>query len=163
MDTLANARRELWEAMKAGGGECACCKRFAKLYRYSISKAQISASNWIVRKSGVKRAWVNVQDRAPKWLLRSNSHGKLVHWGLLEQQPASEDGIHHSGVWRPTEFGMQFFHGNANVLKYALVFNNECLGRDGDEVSYNDLFDEFHYGELMKATALPLHNRSASA
>lgn len=152
MDTLAIAKRELWEDMKAEGGDCQCCGRFAKLYKYTISKAQIAAFHWIVNRCGWK-GWVDVQETAPKWLLRSNSHGKLVHWGLLESKPNSEAALHCSGIWRPTDFGLRFYNGDETVQKYALVFNNKCLGHDGEQKAYDDLYDKFHYQELMQETA----------
>jgi hypothetical protein len=146
-DTLASAKKELWEEMKRGGIDCPCCGRYARLYPYSISKAQIASFQWIMLNTSDKKPFVNVQAQAPKWLLRSNSHGKLVHWGLVHSS------IYDSGWWGITDFGKKFFYGETSVRQYALVFNNQCYGFKGAEKWYGDVYDRFHYADLMQQHA----------
>jgi hypothetical protein len=152
-DTLAIAKKELWEEMKRGGIDCPCCGRYARLYVRTIGKAQIAAFQWIMLNTTEKKPFINVQAKAPKWLLRSNSHGKLVHWGLLQQQLSDDDSIHHSGVWGVSEFGQRFFYGEASIRQYALVFNNQCFGFEGAEKWFCDVYDRFYYAELMQQHA----------
>jgi hypothetical protein len=150
-DTLALAKRELWDAMQGDGMACPCCKRFAKLYPYTISSAQAAAFKWIVDHTG-RGKYIDVQANAPRWLLQSNSHGKLVHWSLLHTQKTKDPRTKTSGMWGPTEFGMDWFAGHTSVHKYALVFADKCHGLRGDPVKFGDVFDRYAYNILMATT-----------
>lgn len=152
-DTLATAKADLWNEMKIDGMDCPCCGRFAKLYRYTISKAQAAAFNWIVLASDEGHMFAAVQELAPKWLLRSNSHGKLALWGLLETKLSDDPGVHCPGLWRPTEYGMQWWRGEITVPKYALVFDSKVHGFAGPDIWFGSRFDPFHFAELMGARA----------
>lgn len=152
IDTLAAAKRELWEAMKGKGAACPCCARFAKLHPYQISQAQAHAFRWIVDNVG-QDGFIDVQGNAPRWLLQSNSHGKLVHWALLQTKPTDDRATKMSGVWGPTQFGMDWFNGLVTVQKYALVFDNKCHGHRGPAVKFTDVFERFSYDVLMAVTA----------
>ena len=152
---MQHAKRELWESMKAEGMECPCCKRWAKLNPYSISKAQASTFKWIVENTGPNQ-YVDVQEKAPRWILKSNSHGKLVHHDLLRPKANEDPSKKSSGFWGPTAFGLEWYNGNATVQKFALVFDEKCLGRRGKDVRFSDVFDPFHYRKMMATHAADL-------
>lgn len=160
-DTLSAAKKELWEGMEKEGIDCPCCGRFAKMYRYTISKAQIAAFHWIAMHS-LANEYIEVQRDAPRWLLQSNSHGKLVHWGLLEQKPNVSDETHKSGCWRLTKLGWKFHRGLASVQQYALVFNNKCFGHEGEEQYFRDRFESFHYADLMSREVAEVTNANSN-
>ncbi len=149
---LEQAKRELWETMKGQGGDCPCCGRFAKLYTYTISRAQVHALAWIA-KNTAPREFINVQAEAPTWILRSNSHGKLVHWGLLHTRTNNDDSKRDAGAWGVTDFGRKWIAGEVTIRKHALVFDNKCHGHKGEAIRYDDVFSPFHYRDLMDQEA----------
>lgn len=149
IDTLAAAKRELWEAMKGKGMACPCCQRFAKVQPTPITRAQVNAFRWICDNLGPD-GFVEVQRVAPDFVKTSNSHGKLKHWDLLQQKPNKDTGKKCSGVWGPTEFGREFLGGRERVQKYALLWDDRCFGFRGEFLRYDDLFDPFDYGKLMQ-------------
>lgn len=152
IDELALAKANLWERMKGDGDDCPCCGRFAKLYTYTISRAQVHAFAWIAKNTD-PRGFVNVQEKAPRWLLKSNSHGKLVHWSLLHTMQNEDQAKKTPGRWGVTDFGRKWIAGQITVRKTALVFDNKCHGHAGPPVRYDDIFSPFHYGELMRVNA----------
>lgn len=151
-DTLQVAKAELWEAMKGKGTDCPCCGRFAKLYPYRISRAQVHAFAWIA-KNTPPRGFINVQENAPRWILQSNSHGKLVHWSLLQTRVNEDNSKKDAGMWGVTDFGRKWIAGHVTIRAIALVFDNKCHGHRGEVLKYSDVFSPFHYGELMESTA----------
>ena len=153
--TVALARAELREAAKGKGARCPCCDKFARVAKTPISRAMVHAFEWICRESQKKggQDFVPVQRTAPGWIKDSNSHAKLAKWGLLEDCDPFDDSTKRSGHWRPTMKGLRWRAGQIGVRKYALIYNNECLGFDGPMMQYRDHFSKFHYGELLQLQA----------
>ena len=79
---------------------------------------------------------------------------KLYHWGLIEEM-AKDPGDttrRTSGLWRPTEKGVQFVQCLLQVPKRVYLYNNEILGWDDQTVTIRDaLGTKFDYAELMGA------------
>lgn len=128
--TLKEARAEFAADLK-NGTVCPCCCRYARVNKVVISKAMVMALGWLCRHSlpGIEDGWVRVQDSAPKWILRSNSHAKLTHWGLIERK-AVPGGGKGSGVYRPTRRGRLFIDGHLSVPKAQFVYNDKAIKAD---------------------------------
>lgn len=122
------------------GTVCPCCGRYAKINKFSINGSMVRALSWIAEESErTVDGWAMVQENGPDWIKRSNSHAKLLHWGLLERK-AVDDGVDKvcSGIYRPTKSGVDFLLGRLLVKKFALVYNNITLLLDGPMVGVDD-------------------------
>lgn len=151
MKTLEDAMREFITGVK-DGTFCPCCQRYAKVNKVSINKSMAKALEWISKNAEVGGKWVYVQERGPDWMKRSNSHAKMLHWGLLERAETDED-KKHSGVYRPTEKGMKFLAGDIKVRKYMAIYNNINIKPDGigPLVSFEDCMGEsFDYKSMVR-------------
>lgn len=79
----------------------------------------------------------------------------LRHWGLIEEHVEKREDGGRAGVWRVTLTGEAFLlrHG-ASVPQYAVVYNDECLRLEGEQVTIRDaLGSAFDYDELMNTYA----------
>ena len=148
---LQGAKKELWEKMKGKGGDCPCCGRFAKVYKRPLNKTQVRALYWMMqsRSSWDKNGYMEIAGKAPVWILNSNQHTILKHWGFVEPKPHPSGKKKDSGWWRITNSGLDFLNGKP-VNKYVFLFNDRVLGTDGPEVTFADIFDLFDYEQLMR-------------
>lgn len=143
--TVAEAKA----ALTAAGGTCPCCGQLVKLYKRKLH-AQMAA--WLcslVRQSGPDLHWVSI-DELPA---RGGDYGKLVHWGLIEQQDkAPEDTKRRtSGLWRPTIAGRVWVQRGSAVPKYALVRLGQLVELTGELITVEDaLAEQFDYAQLME-------------
>lgn len=153
-DTLARARAMLNEQKFAVEGTvCPCCDRYAKVYPRQIHTSMARWLIQLVRRYSVEPRWYAVRE---PWALRINSGtgdtAKLRYWSMIEHRPKGEgdEKKKDSGKWKPTRIGVDFVHGLLPVPKYALEWDAECLGLDGDLVTIADcLGAKFDYRELM--------------
>lgn len=153
--TLVTARARLKEEIRTTkGGVCPCCDRFAKMYKRPLNATMVAGLYWIIDTNKEQDGYVSVAESAPVWLLRSNQHTILKHWGLVEQAPNEDNEmVSDSGRWRPTALGRAFADEKARVYKYALLFNDKCEGLVGELVFAKQIVDRFNYAELMTTGA----------
>jgi hypothetical protein len=103
-----------------------------------------------------KWGWIHIDNYLSGLNIKSSMKGgdnsKLRHWGLLEKQMGRRnDGSERVGYYRLTSKGRGFVQGILTVQKYALLFNSECYGLDGDFVNIHEcLGSHFNYDELMR-------------
>lgn len=136
------------------GTVCPCCHRYARMNKVAISRSMTLTLGWLCKHShpGVDQGWVRVQDTAPKWILRSNSHGKLVHWGLLERSPALHGG--GSGIYRPTAAGRRFIDGDTKVHKTLSIYNDKVVSASVELVDVTQcLGAPFDYETMVRRAA----------
>jgi hypothetical protein len=148
--TLNEARR-IWEVMAADkGGHCPCCDRFGKVYSTQISAVMAKSLLWMASKHGEE--WVNMPEKAPRWITRSNSFNKLKNWGLVSPMPVDQtDKTKSSGFWRVTAIGMKFAKGETKMPKYAFTYNDSVLKLSDETIHIQDCFGKkFNYAEVMQ-------------
>ncbi|MBB5167120.1 hypothetical protein [Mycobacterium sp. AZCC_0083] len=152
MPTVAEARAELAGHI-SDGMACPVCDQFAKEYRRKLTGQAARFLVAMYRKAGA--GWVYFPDLGRELNLGGGrgDEVKARFWGLIEAHPSEvkPDGSSRGGLWRLTEFGQQFVRGEARIAKYALVYNNQCVGLDGSETVDIDqaLGEKFDYRELM--------------
>lgn len=149
MKTLDEAKAELIKGV-IDGVICPCCGRLAKVNKIAITGSMVRSLSWIASESKkVTDGWVPVQDTAPGWLLRSNSHAKLIHWGLIERRESTTSTKLYSGVYRPTRDGVDFLNGDLSVKRWAFTYNNILLKLSGPLISAADCIStgKFTFGE----------------
>ena len=144
-DTLQAARREIREQIDEGV-TCPCCGQYAKRYKRAIYSTMARGLIWLVRES--KRTpggWVDIK-RAP---VRGGDYAKLGHWGMITQAEPS-GASKRSGLWRPTEKGIQFAYSAIRVPSHVFLFNGTVDGWADTTVDIREaLGHRFDYLELM--------------
>jgi len=148
--TLEDARERLFEKMADKGAKCPCCDRFAKIYKRPLNKTMVAGLRWINSAKKDDDGFVSVAASAPAWLLRTNQHTILKNWGLVEQARNEDPKKSDSGRWKVTDKGKRFLVG-WRIRKYALLYNDDCLGLEGPEISISEICNIFDYEELMAA------------
>jgi len=148
--TLIDAQKKFIAGIR-DGVKCPCCGRYAKVNKILITKTMVLALKWI-NEEGEKVGWVHVQETGPDWIKRSNSHAKLIHWGLLERKE-SDDGKKHSGIYRATLKGKDFLNDSLRVRKYMLIYNHKLLSPTGVGammLASDCMSEKFDYEKMVK-------------
>jgi hypothetical protein len=145
-DTLAQARHEV-RAKWRDGMDCPCCGQLVKLYRRKIDGHGARFLIWLVRSWNAKPGWYNRLEAPTFGQAVSGGAYALPHyWDLMEQQPNETNPrlpASRSGIWRPTKRGLLFAKNLLTLPKYALVFNGQCYGFEGEDVSISDALPEW--------------------
>lgn len=143
--------RGSWEAtIKDEGGYCPVCSRWGKIYARTLNRTMAHSLLWLHSQS-VDKSWVDVPKIAPRWLVRSNQLPTLKAWGLVERAPVDPKlKTKHSGMWRPTELGVQFVLQKATVAKKVYTYNDTVQFVSLEQVSLADCLDnDFNYQATM--------------
>jgi hypothetical protein len=154
-NTLGEARahvRENWEK----GLRCPCCGQWVQRYAYSLHSGMARVLILVYHADKINLmeggdGWIHVENYLVDVGVKIKGvHGKLRHWGLLEQKPNDDPKKHDSGIWRITDKGRQFVEGTILVPKKVLMYNERFLGFDGEDISIRQaLGKRFDYTELM--------------
>ena len=152
METLAEGRAYI-DANRLAGVSCPCCGRLAKEYRRAMNSGMARSLLWLV---GVyDGVWVDVPKTGPKHVVRSREFDKLQHWGLVEQVENTDDSKRSSGMWRPTQDGIDFVLGDVMVASHMHIYQNEVVGWSKVSITIKEaLGKKFDYSELMAVQAL---------
>jgi len=129
---------------------CPCCGRNGQVIRRTVHSSMAASLVWLV---GVFRRtgdWVYIPDEAPRWLINTREWGRMRYWGLVEPRPNIDNRKRTSGVWRPTQLGMDFSDGFVRIPKYVYIFDDTIIERSGDMIHVKDaLGKKFSYEELV--------------
>lgn len=150
MTSLEEARDLVETKIRGKGIHCPCCGKWCKMDKRPINWKMVNALYWIYDNTQLGD-FVDVPRNAPAWLLASNQHSTLKHWGLVERAPNTDSKKKHSGLWRVTPKGMQAMMGEP-IPKYAFIFDDRCYGFDGPMILLKDVKNRFDYAELMRGT-----------
>lgn len=149
-DTLAEARDTL-RANLDDGSKCPCCDQFARRYKRKLNSDMARSLILIVDEylhEPHDTSWVDIQEID----VRGGDYAKLRHWGLLESRPNDDDTKRTSGLWRPTELGIDFAQGRARMPSHVYIYNNKVDGFTDSTITIREaLGDAFDYAELWKA------------
>jgi hypothetical protein len=148
---LEDVRNEVLDGIKNKDGMvCPTCDQFCKMYKRKLNAGMAATLCWLVRE--FKGDWINIPQCAPRFVIKSNEHGKLAHWKLVEQKSNLDDPTKKdSGIWKPTELGISFVNQESNVPKHVFLYNNSVQGFSDSTTSIKEaLGDKFDYSELMK-------------
>jgi hypothetical protein len=160
------AAREWLSSRLAKGGVCPCCRRWAKVNRYTIGSTATRALITLVRLSAQRPGeWIHSKEvsaaiagvPADKMLAcTGDGMTKLELWALVRSKPNDDDpNKRELGLRQPTQAGIDFVHGRLRVARWAEVYDNVLLRLDASEtVNVRDTLKErFSYEELMSAVA----------
>lgn len=156
--TLNEARQELNRGLDKGV-RCQCCGQFAKIYRRKLNSGM---ARWLIALYQASIAkpeqpffHVNslmkiVAAQSQNITYGSSDFGKLRHWEMIEEKPNADVTKKQSGYWKITDDGKAFVRRQRKVQKYVLLYNNNCVGFDGPDISIIDsLGSHFSYSDLM--------------
>ncbi len=147
--TIAMAKDWLVKQSVRKGAACPCCTQFVKVYKRKLNAGMARTLIWLVCSTNPGE-WLDVPKSAPRYVLRSNEHGKLQHWGLLQQRPQGAAKVKH--FWMATPLGRDFVHQRTTVPGHVYLYNNQCLGFTNEQSTIVEaLGKRFDYAELMKA------------
>ena len=136
--------RETWRnAIEGDGAYCPCCDKWGKVYKMKLSQHLALCLRWIAT-HGDEDGWVDVQNSAPRWILKSKTYNLLVHWGLIQGRDK------RSGVWRATPRGRDFINANCTMPAAVYIYNNQVWGVDATQTSFRGCFGKhFNFDEMM--------------
>lgn len=145
----------LWATIREGaswvkarlldGVACPVCGQRAQLYKRTITSTMARALIVMWNEAGLD--WVHLPTLVGA--LRADE-AKLVHWGLIEEQPDERDDGGRAGIWRITDLGVRFVQGEAKVPKYACIYNKRCFGHEGPDVTIHECLGvKFRLDELL--------------
>ena len=96
--------------------------------------------------------WVHVEDYFVSiGVTMKGVHGKLKHWGLLEQKENTDDAKNKNGLWRITELGRDFVEGKVSMNRAVFLYLDRVRDYDDTPVTiFEALGTKFNYAELMQ-------------
>lgn len=144
--------RGMWRtAIEADGGHCPCCDRWGKIYPRSLNETMARSLVWLAHHSA-NGDWVDIPQRGPRWLVRSNQLPTLRWWGLVERLETDDKTKKHSGFWRATEMGVMFAQNRFEVPKKVYTYNAEVESFSEEFVTIKDCVENFDYSAVMGET-----------
>ena len=148
--TFLDKLRFAWRVdIDGDGGHCPCCDRWGKIYPRSLNETMARSLLWLVNQSA-NDDWIDVPQRAPRWLVRSNQLPTLRWWGLVERLDTEDKTKKHSGFWRATESGVLFAQNRLQVPKKVYTYNAEVEGFSQELVTIKDCIENFDYSAVME-------------
>ena len=141
----------LWrETIKHEGGYCPVCQRWGKIYKRNLNKTMAGSLIWLCKQE-TKDGWIDVPAKAPKWVVASNQLSTLKWWGLVERCIPEGDGRKKfSGLWRPTQKGIDFANNKITLPKAVYTYNDMVEDFSSEEIFIEQCFDEyFDYQDVM--------------
>lgn len=134
------------------GTTCPCCDRPVKLYDRPIREGLAKVLIWMTKKWLESGEWVDVHGEAPREYIKNfRDFTILRHWGLIVKKESDDSKKKNSGLWRPTELGIQFHRNEISVPKIAILYNNKPVDFSEEKIKISDTFGEyFDYEAIMK-------------
>lgn len=142
--------------------KCPCCGRHSQIYKrmlhHSVGRQLIHLyKNGCY--NGSQKMALHSFAHASALILPGNSgagdFSKAKYWDLIEPAPAymvPED-KRATGYWRLSQCGVRFVLGEHTIPKIAIVFDDEVIRFEGENVNISQVLGEkFNYTQLMSAT-----------
>lgn len=143
-DSLYIAKKKWQDTIGGKGGHCPCCGKWGKVNKYKLSQALALALKWIVDHGHPQTGWVDVQNKAPRWMLKSKTYPLLAHWNLIES------GGKRSGVWKANAAGVAFASGLGSIPSAVYTYDNTVWAYDKEQTSFRGCFGRhFDFDEMM--------------
>jgi hypothetical protein len=131
------------QTIKGDGGNCPCCGKWGKVYKTKLNQHLALCLKWMVDHAG-EDGWVDVQNRGPRWMLKSKTYPLLEHWNLIESK------ANRSGIWRATSSGNQFVKSQISLPEAVYIYDNRRWGFEDKLVMFRQCFGKhFNFEELM--------------
>ena len=152
-DELAIQRKQ------SGGTRCPCCTQYVKEYKRKLSKnmarflqSLVFQSELAKGKSPTGSGWVHFK----KCEYGSHDYPYVSDFGLAERHPDKQ------GYYRPTQLGIMFAFGKADIPAHIYTYNGKVTGEDNARIKISDVkFERFDLesmlqGEIPQADTQPV-------
>jgi hypothetical protein len=156
MDTTIKAAREYVHHHKfMKGTRCPVCDRRVKVDVRVFNRSMARGLIWLVVASRARVAsdgveWVDVQRTAPRWMVQTQQFATTRYWGLIEPMPNEDKRKKDSGIWRPTQKGIDFVENGTLIPAAAGFYNGKVDHFSSEQVDISECFGvAFDYGQLM--------------
>ena len=130
---------------------CGCCGQKVQLYKRTFNGNMARALALIYKLAN--KDYIHVQKEFSKLNLRATSmdYIQLSRWKMIESKPNPKDpDKKDSGLWRITDYGIQFLNKSIKVPAFVYVYDNKTHSYSTLEVSIIDIIDKkFKYSELF--------------
>ena len=155
---MARALKKEMRPKMEDGCQCPVCDQLAKIYKVKLNSGMARCLIWMYNRPQMlgeaypHSTWVDIPLQAPREIIKSRSHGRLAHWGLIEAKPNVDDpSKKDSGLWRLTLKGLSFTSGGLRVPKHVFLYNNIVEGWSEEQTTIEEaLGNHFNYEELMR-------------
>lgn len=147
--TVAEVRA--WIAKNAERGvRCPCCHGYCKVYPIHFVSQMAYTLIWMVRVFERNQRWINIPKEAPKNIIGSRCYDKLTLWGLVEIKENTNTKKRTSGIWRPTQKGIDFVHRKITVSAVTYEYRGMIITASARQVDVVEtLKKKWDYQELM--------------
>lgn len=139
---------------------CTECGQLVKIYGRSIYKKLALQLVSLVEEWEAGRGdgdgYVHLRATIQSKQTGGGDFAKLRLWAppLIEQKINDDTAKRASGMWRPTQAGVDFVRGRLRVPTHIFLYNDTVLSVSSELGSINDALGEaFHYGEMMATEA----------
>jgi hypothetical protein len=147
--SLAEARKWLrTRAATLKQYECPCCKQDVQVFKRKLNANMARFLISLTYEHLVRGDWVHYK----KCSYRGRDYPYLPAWGLAETAANEDSKKRSSGLWRPTEKGIDFVYGRIKVPTHAYIFDNQYLKHTRELIDIRGVLKEpFDFAELMRA------------
>lgn len=139
-----------------GEDTCPCCQQYTKVYKrklYSTPTIYLMALYKLMQVEDRYYHLNEVMSSIKNWKTYNlvSDVGKAELFGLVKRKGNDFMSDKKStGYWKLTRTGIAFVRGEITIPKYAIVYNGEVYGYEGEQVDVGQcLGDKFSYSELM--------------
>ena len=130
---------------------CPMCGQYAKKYRRKFNSAIAKFLIKLYRLQSAYDRYYTTRELYPRDNKASTKGVLARHWGLIEVRETQNEGGAPAGTFKLTEKGLRFVNRLEYVPAYVYIYNGECLGLDGDQLSILEaLGNKFDYEELLR-------------
>ena len=156
-ELVRSARNDV-RSLRIKGTICPCCDQHVKEYRRSLSSNSAKFLGSLTRK--YIETTMNDIDGNDGWIhykdceFTSRDYPALAWWGLAITNRDKTKKKRTTGLWKPTELGLDFVCGRAKVYKHLFTYNGDVTRVDDSSVlvSFTDVFDNhFNYEDLINS------------
>jgi len=146
-DTLVEARSKLLEAIDdPSGALCPCCGLTAARRWIKLDSNMTMFLLSLIREHNRTGDWVHYDQCRYK----GRNYPWLAHWKLIEDSSNDDSKKRRSGLWRPTDKGISFAHGNLRVPSKVQLYGGR-VQQWGDELVdvHTTINNAFDYQEIL--------------
>lgn len=159
---MAEFRGLPWDQVRVrtAGERCGHCNRLLKIYHRRLTSLSVAGMVRLFKLTKIRpdETYHHVRD-----LGVSKNGGEFAQsrwWGFCEEAPKEKDkDTRTSGMWRLTEFGIQFLKLQVDVPLCAVIrWNSTHIGFSGELIDARAALqhkNKFSYEDLMGVDATP--------
>jgi hypothetical protein len=148
MRTLEEAKAYLEQKFE-DGANCPCCGQLVKLYERRLNMAQMIGLIRLVQLYEEEERYYHVTEL--NVCRTGGEFARLERYGLIAEETNDDPTKRTSGMWRPTQLGIDFACGMVSVPRSCYMFNGSIYGFGDKKVFiYEVMKDKFDYSRLME-------------